>query len=81
MHEKVIVIDVILSTGGTQISLVEEVDIELIGIVSDVYQRPHSDIELALFVEQRFLNILLNNPLGVWGLFMYKINNISDLGE
>lgn len=81
MDIQVLIVDVVFLGGGTQIAFVEEVDVELVWVVLNVDKRPHANVKLTLFVEKRPFDVLLNDPLGVWRLFIDVGDDISNFGE
>ena len=51
MDLQIISVDIVLRAGRPQVSLVEEIDVKVIWVVRDVNKAPHSDVELAFFVQ------------------------------
>ena len=53
----------------------------MIWVVRDVNKAPHSNVELTFFVKQRSFDVFLNYPLGVLGLFINIVDDVSYLRE
>jgi len=63
---------VILKARRSQISVFKKVNIEFVWVVEDMDNCPHPDVKLSSFVQQRLLDVLLNNPLRITWLLVYK---------
>jgi len=61
----VIVLEGILVGAGSDVALGVHVDLEVVGD-----EDPDSDVELATFIQKRFLQVLLNNPI-LFSLFLF----------
>ena len=81
VHFWVFVVRIVSHAGCAQIALVEEINVELLGIVQNCHQSPHSDVELSVFVKQRSFDILLDHPLGVRRLLLDVLDDISDFAK
>ena len=46
-----------------------------------MHENPKANVKFSTLVEERSLDVLLHNPLGVLGLLMHEIDNIPNLTE
>lgn len=81
VHHDVVVVEVVSFARGSQIALVEKVDVEVGCRFLHVHQCPHPDVEFALTVEQRPLDVLLDDPLRVGRLLFYVLLDVSNFRE
>ena len=69
MGHNIIIVKIIFQRWCSQIAFFEEVDVEVLRVVLNMDEGPHSDIELTLSVEKGSFYIFLNYPLRILRLF------------
>lgn len=70
MHEQVLTVNVIFLACSSQVPLSEKMDVELVRLILRMDDYPHPYVKLSLFEEQGLLDVLLDDPLRVWWLFV-----------
>ena len=81
VDHNVLIVDVVFTTGGPQIALVEKVDVEMGRVVGNVEKGPHPDVKLPLLVDQRPLYVFLYHPVRVRELLFHEGVDVSELRE
>ena len=56
-------------------------DVELIGLILNVQEYPHPNVELPLFEKQWPLDVLLDNPLRIGRLLVEELKDVPNFVE
>ena len=81
MHFQVFFVMLVLKTRGSQVALLEQVNLNFVWVVLYFDHRPHSDVEFSLLVQERPLDVFLDDPLGVAGLLVQEGGDVANLVE
>lgn len=66
--------------GGVLLATCSEIpNVIKVKLISAVCEAPHSDIELSVFEQKRFLDVLLDNPVRELEAGLQKPNNLAQL--
>jgi len=81
MDVEVVAIDVEFLAAGSKVAFLEKIEIKLVRVFRHMDKAEHPYVEFPSLEQQRSLNVLLNEPLRVDGLFFEVICNISYFRE